>query len=56
VALVLELLPGRRDVGMPLLGQAPARELDVALVERRIDLQQEDRLLDVDDLGHVVLR
>ena len=56
VPLVLELLAGRGDVGVPLLGEAPARELDVALVERRLDLQQEDRLLDVDDRGHVVLR
>jgi hypothetical protein len=54
--LVLELLPGRRDVGMPLLGEAAARELDVALVERRVDLQEEDGLLDVHHLRHVVVR
>ena len=38
MALVLELLAGRRDVGVPLLGEPPARLLDVALVERRLDL------------------
>ena len=42
--------------GMPALGELAAGELDVSLVERRIDLQQEDGLLDVDDLWHVVLR
>ena len=52
VALVLELAPGRREVGMPDLGQPAARELDVALVERRLDLQQEERLLDLEHCGH----
>jgi hypothetical protein len=56
VALVLELLAGRSEIGMPLLGEAPPGELDVALVERRLDLQEEHRLLDVHDSGHVVLR
>ena len=52
VALVLELLAGRRDVRVPALGQPAARELDVALVERRLDLQEEDGLLDVQHLRH----
>jgi hypothetical protein len=41
---------------VPLLGEATTRELDIALVERRLDLQKEHRLLDVDDSRHVVLR
>ena len=56
MALVLELLAGRRDVGMPALGHAPARELHVALVERRLELQEQDGLLDVEDLRHDRLR
>ena len=52
VALVLELLAGRRDVGVPHLRHAPARELDLALVERRLELQEEQRLLDVQHLRH----
>jgi hypothetical protein len=56
VPLVLELLAGRGDVRVPLLGEAPPGELDVALVERRLDLEQEHRLLDVHDRRHVVLR
>ena len=56
VALVLELAPGRRDVGMPALRHPAARELDVALVERRLDLQEQDGLLDVQHLRHDPLR
>ncbi len=52
VALVLELPPGRRDVWMPHLGEPAPRELDVALVERRLDLKEQDRLLDVQHLCH----
>jgi hypothetical protein len=52
VALVLELLAGRRDVGVPALGLAPACELDVALVERWLDLQEENGLFDVQHLRH----
>ncbi len=51
VALVLVLASGWRDVGVPALGHAPARELHVALVERRLELQQEQMLLDVEDRG-----
>jgi hypothetical protein len=47
VALVLELAPGGSDVGVPALGHAPARELHVALVEGRLELEQEHVLLDV---------
>ena len=52
VPLVLELLAGRRDVGMPPLGLPAPRELDVALVERRVDLQEEHGLFDVQHLRH----
>ena len=51
VALVLELLAGRRDIRVPDLGQPAARELHVALVERRLELQEQQRLLDIQDLG-----
>ena len=49
---MLELLARRGDVRVPALGLATPRELDVALVERRLDLEEEDRLLDVQDLRH----
>ena len=49
---MLHLAPGRRDVGVPALRHPAARELDRALVERRLELQEEDGLLDVEDLGH----
>jgi hypothetical protein len=52
VALVLELAPGRRDVGMPDLREPPACKLDVTLAERRLDLKEQDRLLDVQHLCH----
>jgi hypothetical protein len=52
VALVLELPARRGDIGVPALGLAPARKLDRALVERRIDLQEEDGLLDVQHVRH----
>ena len=49
---MLHLAPGRGDVGVPALRHLAARELDRALVERRLELQEEDGLLDVEDLGH----
>ena len=49
---MLVLAPGRRDVGVPALRHPAARELDGALVERRLQLEEQDRLLDVQDLGH----
>ena len=52
VALMLVLAPGRRDVRMPALCHPSARELDGALIERRLDLQQEHRLLNVEDPRH----
>jgi len=55
MALVFELLPGRSDVRVPLLGHAPPRELDVALVERRLDLKEQHGLLDIQHLGHNAL-
>jgi hypothetical protein len=53
---VLELLSGRGYVGVPALGEPSPCKLDIALLERRFDLDEENRLLDVDDLRHVVLR
>jgi ADP-ribose pyrophosphatase YjhB (NUDIX family) len=49
---VLHLAPGRRDVGVPALRHPAPRELHGALVERRLELQEEDGLLDVEDLRH----
>jgi hypothetical protein len=49
---VLELAPRRREIGVPDLGQPPAGELHVALVERRVDLQEQQGLLDVQHSGH----
>ena len=51
VALVLELAARGSDVRMPALGHAPASELHVALVEGRLELQQEHVLLDVENRG-----
>ena len=56
VALVLVLAAGRRDVRVPALGHPPARELHRPLVEGRLELQQQDRLLDVEDRRHDRLR
>ena len=52
VALVLVLASGRRDVGMPALGHPAPRELHRALIERRLDLQQQKCLFDVEDAWH----
>ena len=53
MALVLELPALRRDVRVPALGHPPARQLHRALVERRLQLQQQQMLLDVQDgRGH----
>ncbi len=40
VTLVLELLARRGDVRMPALGHPPPRQLHLALVEGRLDLQR----------------
>ena len=52
VALVLELLARRRDVRVPDLRLAAARQLHVALAEGRLELQQKQRLLDVENTWH----
>ena len=52
VALMLMLAALRRDVRMPALGEPAAGELDVALVKRRLQLQQEERLFEIKNLGH----
>src|SRR5207244_2742435 len=46
MALVLELAPGGSDVGVPDLGLTAPRQLDVALVKWRLELQEEQRLLE----------
>ena len=53
VALVLVLAPLRSEIGMPPLGHPAPRELHVALVKGRLELQQKQVLLDVQDrYGH----
>ena len=52
MALVLELLARRGDVRVPDLRLPATRELHVALVERRLQLEEEQRLLDVENGGH----
>jgi hypothetical protein len=52
VALVLVLAPWRRDVGVPTLRHSPPSQLDGALVERRLELQQEQGLFQVEDASH----
>jgi len=54
VALMFMLAPGRRDVRVPTLGHPPARELHCALIERRLELQEEHRLLYIEDPSHEV--
>ena len=46
---MLVLAPGRGDVRVPALGHAPARELDITHTERRLQLEQEHRLLEIED-------
>jgi len=43
---------GRCDVRVPALGHPPARELHVALIEGRLELQQEQGSFDVEDARH----
>ncbi len=54
VTLVLGLLAARRDVRVPALGHPPPRQLDAPLVEWRLQLQEEQRLLEIEDrnVGH----
>lgn len=54
MALVLKLAAGRREIGMPDLGQAAASELHLALGKRRLELEQQDRLFDIEDGGHAL--
>ena len=49
VTLVLELPTSRGNVGVPALGRPPAGQLHIALVKRRLDLQSEHLLLNVED-------
>ena len=52
MALMLVLSAGRSDVGVPALGHPAARELDFTGVERRLELQQEHRLFNIEDPRH----
>src|SRR6266508_1805197 len=52
MALVLELLAGRRDVRVPDLGHPAPGELDLPFAERRLELQKKERLLDVQNRRH----
>src|SRR5262249_53115980 len=54
VALMLVLASRRGDVGMPCLGHPAPRQLHGALIERGLELQQEQRLLYVEDPSHAV--
>ena len=49
---MLVLASGWGDVRMPPLGHAPARKLNGPLIERRLELQEEHRLLYVEDPSH----
>jgi ATP-binding cassette ChvD family protein len=51
VALVLELAPLRGEVRVPALGHSPPGELHIALVKGRLQLEQEQVLLDIEDRG-----
>ncbi len=44
--------PRRRDVGVPALGHLTPSQLNRALIEGRLQLQQEQRLFDVQDPRH----
>ncbi len=52
MTLMLVLTTRRGDIGMPALCHPPARELDAALIKRRLELQQEHCLFDVEDPWH----
>ena len=52
---MLELLARRRDVRVPDLRLTTACELHVALAEGRLELQQQQRLLDVENAWHEAL-
>jgi hypothetical protein len=55
VALMLMLATGGRDVRVPALGHLPSRQLHGALIERRLELEQEQRGFDVKDPRHRAL-
>ncbi len=52
VTLVLELLARWGDVGKPDLRLPAPRELHLTLVEGGLELQEQERLLDVEDAWH----
>jgi len=52
MSLMLVLAAWRRDVRMPALGHPPPRELNRALIEGRLELQQQEGLFDVENACH----
>ena len=52
---MLVLATWRRDVGVPALGHPAPRELHRALIERWLELEQEQRGFDVEDSRHRAL-
>ena len=49
---MLVAAPGRGDVRMPALGHPPACQLDGTLIERRLQLEEQQRGFDVQDAWH----
>jgi hypothetical protein len=55
VSLMLDRPAGRGDVGVPLLGHPPPGQLNLALVERRFKLEEQEGLLEVEDVRHFAI-
>ena len=49
---MLALAARRRDVRMPLLGHPPPCQLNLPLVEGRLKLEEQERLLEVEETRH----
>ena len=56
MALMLVLTTGRSDVRVPALGHPPTRELYGALVEGRLEREQQQRLFQIEEARHAVKR
>jgi hypothetical protein len=52
VTLMLVLSARGSDVGVPALGHPPASQLNRALIERGLQLQQQERLFEVEHTSH----
>jgi hypothetical protein len=46
------LASGRSDVRVPALGHPASRELHLALVERGLQLEEQERLFEIKDAWH----